>query len=205
MVNNDLILYSYSLWNNPTDFLPLLVMHVCVCLLFPSLCLRMWSFGNYKRRSSRSATMDRFPAIFLSSLSLMTASTASHGFGLNLVRATWSQVSFPFTIVSARDVLSPHDSHPLPLFNFLFSNHTSLTFTVIILGFLHFLCVPSLLHHLMIFLEDSSSVGSHPLSAFPLEVSVTVYHLLHFRWDRGYLPWCICQQGLCDHPELRGR
>ena len=145
MVNNDLILYSYSLWNNPTDFLPLLVMHVCVCLLFPSLCLRMWSFGNYKRRSSRSATMDRFPAIFLSSLSLMTASTASHGFGLNLVRATWSQVSFPFTIVSARDVLSPHDSHPLPLFNFLFSNHTSLTFTVIILGFLHFLCVPSLL------------------------------------------------------------
>lgn len=114
MVNNDLILYSYSLWNNPTDFLPLLVMHVCVCLLFPSLCLRMWSFGNYKRRSSRSATMDRFPAIFLSSLSLMTASTASHGFGLNLVRATWSQVSLPFTIVSAHDVPSPRDSHPLP-------------------------------------------------------------------------------------------
>lgn len=111
LVNNCFILYSYFLWNNPSDLLPLLVMHVCVCLLFPSLCLRMWSFDNYKRRSSRSATMDRFPAIFLSSLNLMTANTASHGFGLNLLRATWSQVSFPFTIVSASDAPSPHDSH----------------------------------------------------------------------------------------------
>lgn len=76
-------------------------MHGCVCLLFPSLCLRMWSFGSCKRRSSRSATMDRFPAIFLSSLNLMTANTASHGFELNLLRATWSQVSFPFTLASA--------------------------------------------------------------------------------------------------------
>lgn len=125
--------------------------------------------------------MDRFPAIFLSSLSLMTASTASHGFGLNLVRATWSQVSFPFTIVSARDVPSPHDCHPLPLINFLFSNHTSLTSTVVVLGLLPLSCVPSLLHHLMIFLEGTSSVGSHPLFAFPLEVSVIMYHLLHFR------------------------
>lgn len=128
LVNNYLILYSYFLWNNPTDLLPLLVMHVCVCLLFPSLCLRMWSFGNCKRRSSRSATMDRFPAIFLSSLNLMTASTASHGFGLNLLRATWSQVSFSFTVVSAARTTS---SYLLPLFNFLFSNHMSLTFTVI--------------------------------------------------------------------------
>lgn len=111
LANNYLILYSYFLWNNPTDLLPLLVIHVCVCLLFPSLCLRMWSFGNYKKRSSRSATMDRFLAIFLSSLNLMTASTASHGFGLNLLRATWSQVSFPFTIISVCDVPSPHDSH----------------------------------------------------------------------------------------------
>lgn len=31
LVNNYLILYSYFLWNNPTDLLPLLVMHVCVC------------------------------------------------------------------------------------------------------------------------------------------------------------------------------
>lgn len=55
--------------------------------------------------------MDRFPVIFLSSESLMTANTASHGFGLNLIRATWSQVSFSFTIVSAYDVPSPQDSH----------------------------------------------------------------------------------------------
>lgn len=86
-------------------------MRVCVCLLFPSLCLKMWSFGNYKKRSSRSATMDRFPAIFLSSLNLMTANTASHGFGLNLLKATWSQVSFPFTIISVCNVPSPHDFH----------------------------------------------------------------------------------------------
>lgn len=203
LANNYLILFSYFLWNNPTDFLLLLVMHVCVCLLFPSLCLRMWSFGNYKKRSSISATMDRFPAIFLSSLNLMTANTASHGFGLNLLRATWSQVSFPFTITSVCDVPSPHDSHIPCLCLTSYFLTIRLLPSLLYIGDMSFMCPISPLS--LDGILENTSVGSYPHFDFPLELSVVMCHLLLFRWDSGHFPWCVCQQRLCDHPELRGR
>lgn len=107
--------------------------------------------------------MDRFPAIFLSSLNLMTASTANHGFGLNLLRATWSQVSFPFTVVSVCHVPSPQESHLLGL--------TSCFLTICLLPSLshwwHLFCVSNLpLCCLVIFLEDTSSVSSHTFLLF---------------------------------------
>lgn len=185
----------------------LLVMHVCVCLLFPSLCLRMWSFSNHggvKEVPDQQQWTGSPPFSFIPKLNdsqhckpWLRAELPCEGY--------FEPSEFPlYHCLCSRDALSPRDSHPLPLFNFLFSNHTPLTFTVIILGF------PFCVSHLSFitwwfFLEDSSSVGSHPLSAFPLEVSVTVYHLLYFRWGLWIFPWCVCQQGLCDHPELRGR
>lgn len=93
--------------------------------------------------------------------------------------------------------------YPRPLFNFLLSNHMSLTFTVSILEYLF--CVSSLCFVTWLFLEDIPSVISHPHFVFPLEVSFTMCHLLHFRWNSRDFPWCVCQQRLCDHPELRGR
>lgn len=124
--------------------------------------------------------MDRFPVIFLSSESLMTANTASHGFGLNLIRATWSQVSFSFTIVSACDVPSPHDSHIPSLCLTSCSLTTCLLPSPSMYWDTSFLCPLSALS-LDDFLEDIPSVSSHPQFVFPLEVSFTMCHLLHFR------------------------
>lgn len=154
-------------------------MHACVCL-FPSLCLRMWSFGSCKRRSSRSATMDRFPAIFLSSLNLMTANTASHGFELNLLRATWSQVSFPFTTASA--------CHHLGLTSSSLSACLSLRCLYIRVSH----PFPTVVLFLLLWTVDFST----------RKLWTTMHHLFHFRWDSRHFSWCLRQQRLCNHPEL---
>lgn len=162
-------------------------MHVCVCLYSP-VCVWECRSLTTTKEGSRSTTMDRFPAIFFSS-KLNDSQYCKPWLRAEPCEALLEPVSFHFTILL--EMHCPRDSIPSLCFNCLFSNHTSLTFTVIILE-----VPPFCVSHLSFILDDFFRgqffcwFSSLP---FPLEVSVTVYHLLYFRWDRGYLPWCVCQ------------